>query len=59
MHNVLAGNVELIILTPKFYRPKHTVDSCKCEFVGSNPTQLVSMIQHGDVPIVSCFYSSG
>lgn len=38
--------------------PQHTVGDCKCEFIGSNATRLVSMIEVGDDPVVSCCYSS-
>lgn len=39
------------------YKPQHTDERCNCTLVGSLSTELTSMIEAGEIPLVSCFYS--
>lgn len=40
------------------YRPKHTAEGCECSQIGSCSTHIASMIEDGEIPVVSSSFTS-
>lgn len=40
------------------YKPMHTKEGCVCSFIGPSSRDVASIIEAGDIPLVSCWLSS-
>ena len=53
MQECTANNID-----ERTYQPRHLESCRKCESIGSSATHIASIIASGDIPVVSCSYSS-